>query len=185
MKKTLKELSITILILVILFATGLNVPLAGFVQGLILKTGLLSPETNKIERLEAFDYQLVLKNEQNEFVDVKDLKGKTLFINFWATWCPPCIAEMPEIEELYHKASSDVEFLIISVDQDFEKALKFKNKKGFSIPVYHIASALPSTFRGNSIPRTYVVGSNGDLAYEHTGMAGYSSDDFVKFISEL
>ncbi|MEM7549711.1 MAG: TlpA disulfide reductase family protein [Bacteroidota bacterium] len=185
MKKTIKELSITIILLAVLFGTGLNVPLAGFVQGLVLKTGLLSPSIDTPETDKNFNHELLLRNEEGELVDVADLRGKTLFVNFWASWCPPCIAEMPEIQDLYKNSSEDVAFLIISVDEDFKKALKFKEKKGYAFPVYRLASRLPAELRGNSIPRTYVISPEGNIAYEHSGMASYGSDKFMGFVNSL
>ncbi len=66
-----------------------------------------------------------LMAEDGAMLNFKTTKGKVVFINFWATWCPPCIAEMPSLERLYHQYQKDVVFLFITTDalshiQDFK-----------------------------------------------------------------
>lgn len=80
-------------------------------------------------------------------VSFESLKGKVVFMNMWATWCPPCIAEMPNIQKLYEKIGSDkIAFVMLSLDEDgMEKVKKFIGKKGFTFPVYLPASSRRSS----------------------------------------
>ena len=70
--------------------------------------------------------------------------GKILFINIWATWCPPCRAEMPGIQDLYNEFenSSDIQFIMLSVDDDPNIAQKFIDNKNFTFPVNKLISLL-------------------------------------------
>ena len=59
-------------------------------------------------------------------------QGKPLVVNFWATWCPPCLAEMPAVNKLYtqFKADNEVVFILVDADSDFAKAQKYMDRKG-------------------------------------------------------
>lgn len=113
-------------------------------------------------------------------VNFDDFKGKVVFINNWASWCPPCIAEMPTIEQL--KASFEEEeklvFVMVSFDQNRDKALQWMESKGFDLPVYFPAQHFPQAYITNAIPATFILDKNGALVHNQLGMADYSSEDF-------
>ena len=79
-----------------------------------------------------------LKDEKGASISLEDLKGKVVFINFWATWCSPCIAEMPTIQSLYENFKNDdeVKFVILEVDGNQEKAKNYFNDKDLLF-LYH------------------------------------------------
>src|SRR5690606_34637312 len=70
--------------------------------------------------------EILFKNMNDEVVELSDQKGKVVFINFWATWCPPCIAEMPTINKLYSnfRDNENVMFMMVDVDNDPIKSQK-------------------------------------------------------------
>src|SRR5690606_41335943 len=76
--------------------------------------------------------EILFKNMNDEVIELSDQKGKVVFVNFWATWCPPCIAEMPTINKLYSNFidNENVMFMMVDVDNDQIKSQKFmyKNK---------------------------------------------------------
>ncbi|HSN61268.1 MAG TPA: TlpA disulfide reductase family protein, partial [Ferruginibacter sp.] len=74
-------------------------------------------------------------------VSTAGLKGKVVFINFWASWCPPCQAEMPSLHGLYNKLKDDNRFvfLFINEDEDKEKATTYLKKNNYSFPIYSTA----------------------------------------------
>ena len=113
------------------------------------------------------------------------LKGKVIFLNFWATWCPPCVAEMPSIDKLHEEMGDEVAFVMLSLDEDFEKAKAFDKRKGYGLPIYAPASNLPAMYQSSAIPTTYVIDANGNLALTHKGMADYSDPEFKKFLKGL
>jgi thiol-disulfide isomerase/thioredoxin len=117
-------------------------------------------------------------------VPIENLKGKTVFINFWATWCPPCIAELPDLEDLYQNLKDDKEiiFLFINIDKDIAKASRFIQRKNLKIPIFRIASALPESLNFQSIPTTFVISKSGELIMKHDGMGQFNTDGFVTFL---
>lgn len=183
-KREITEWTVFLLVAGTLYFTGLHTEVIGFMQRGVLATGLFSPKTvTDNHTIVDFDWQLTdLDGEQVSF---GDFKGKTIFINFWATWCPPCIAEMPDIQKLSNALQNEVVFLIVSLDEDPGKAHDFIAKKGFDLPIYFPTSSIPAAMRGNSIPRTYVVAPNGRIVSETHGMAKYNSEKFRDFILSL
>src|SRR5690554_1688979 len=89
----------------------------------------VTEETSDVKKTRA-DFSMTLKNSKGKTVSLADYKGKVIFINFWATWCPPCIAEMPSINAMYNDIDLDkVEVLMVSFDRSFSKAIDYINRK--------------------------------------------------------
>ena len=184
-KKEIIEWAIFLGILGFLFGTGLHTPVFGFLQGLILKTGIIQPSIDE-STTELADYNFVLIDKEGNRKSFTDYKGKVVFVNFWATWCPPCIAEMPDIHDLYTEMeSTDIEFVLIALDDDFQKAKDFVKKKEFDFPIYQLASPLPKVFESSAIPTTYVISPEGKIVVSKSGMAKYHTEKFKNFLKEL
>lgn len=130
---------------------------------------------------------LVLKNQNGETINMNELEGKVVFINFWATWCPPCIAEMPNINKLYqqYEEDEDVVFLMISLDRQFGTAKKFLENKGFAFDIQEPQGKLPSDFKTRGIPITYVLGKDGEIEYTKVGMGNYNTNKFKALLETL
>ncbi len=168
-----------------LYFTGLHTPVLGFMQGLILKTGIIKPDINEESNVRA-SYSFTLIDRNGEFINFKNFQGETVFINFWATWCPPCIAEMPDINKLYNKVKNDnIHFFMISLDDDFEKAKKFVDKKEFDFPIYQLGSLMPKVYHSQAIPTTFVISPQGKIVVKRSGMAEYNTEGFRKFLLSL
>lgn len=120
-------------------------------------------------------------------MELAELKGKLVLINFWATWCPPCVAEMPSLEQLYQKygKNKDVVFLLVSFDGSPDKALQFMEKNGYSLPVHMLAAELPADFQSQGIPTTFLIAPSGEVAWRQLGMANFESPDFEELFSSL
>ena len=83
------------------------------------------------------DFSMSLIDSKGEKVAMEELRGKVIFMNVWATWCPPCVAEMPGINELYNDIDKDkIAFIMLSLDQDFQKAIDYKKKKEYDFEIY-------------------------------------------------
>ena len=182
-KRELIEWAVIVGLGIGLYVTGLHTEVIGMLQRVVLSTGLIQPDTNDHNLAEA-DYDFLLRDVDNQQVNFRDFKGETVFLNFWATWCAPCIAEMPNIESLSQEIK-DVKFVMISLDKDFEKAKKFKVAKDLSLSVYALDSNLPDIYNPSSIPTTYVLGPDGKIHLTNSGMANYNTDKFKAFLKDL
>lgn len=108
-----------------------------------------------------------------------DFRGKIVFVNNWASWCPPCIAEMPTIEQLKNSLpAEDVVFVMVSFDRDPQKGIGWMEQKGLDLPVYFPGKKFPEKFITSSIPTTFILDRNGKVIHTQIGMADYSSAQF-------
>ncbi|MFD2516138.1 TlpA family protein disulfide reductase [Pontibacter locisalis] len=186
----------------ILYLTGLHTEAIGQVQRLLLATGIKNadvPETlQNPDATAVVDAAVVANTEmagagfkmvdlQGKQVAFESLKGKVVFLNIWATWCPPCIAEMPNIQKLYDKVGSDkIAFVMLSVDEDgMKKVKKYIDKKGYSFPVYLPASQFPQEFYSNAIPTTFIISPEGKIVAKQEGMADYNTPEVVEFLQGM
>ena len=126
-------------------------------------------------------------SENNEIINTASLRGKVVFVNFWASWCGPCRAEFPSIEKLYtqFKDNPNVYFVMINVDDDISKALSYLEKEQFTIPLQHAYGAIPDEVYTGTLPTTVVLDKKGRLRFSHEGFANYASENFIQQLHEL
>jgi thiol-disulfide isomerase/thioredoxin len=126
------------------------------------------------------------------YMTLSDLKGNTVsmdtsklvFFNVWATWCGPCIAEMPSIETLYerYKDNPKMEFYVVS-DEEPTTVIPFLQKKEYDLPFYLSNSTYPDALNGSVIPRTYMI-RNGQVLVEQIGAMNWNDPQVIDFIEE-
>jgi len=190
-KKVVKEFrdwAIFAGVLLTLYLTGLHTDVAAFAQRMVLATGIAIPDTEMEMAKTKASYDFTLDQLDGAKLDVEELKGKVVFINFWATWCAPCIAEMPGIQDLYKKFQDnpDVVFVMINIEAKEEKVRKFIKKKKFTFPIYFPdTTRIPTVYESKGIPTTFVLDKEGYISYKKVGMASYDSDKFVKYLDRL
>jgi thiol-disulfide isomerase/thioredoxin len=111
---------------------------------------------------------------------LKDLGGKTLLINVWATWCGPCQAEMPHLQKFYEKIKdrSDVQLLTFNIDEELGLVAPFMKEKGFTFPVLPAFSTVVSLLDGYAIPQNWVIDATGTWRWRQIGWAGETDADF-------
>ena len=182
-KRELTEWLIIVVVGLTLYFTGLHTEAIGLLQRGLLATGIIQP--NKVEEDKSADYNFLLTDINGNEVSFTQFKNQTVFLNFWATWCPPCIAEMPDIDDLYQKKGSEVSFVMISLDENRIKAKEFVERKGYDFPIYYLKTGLPKTYSTSSIPTTYVISPAGQMVVENHGMAKYDTQNFRDLLDEL
>jgi len=126
-----------------------------------------------------------LQAADGSILNLEDLKGKKIFVNLWATWCPPCRAEIPSIEKLYKKTDKDkVAFVMLSLDDNFNSAKRFAKTKHMQLPIYYPAENLPSLFNINGIPATFIFDEKGELIKSNIGMDDYNTSSYVQLLKQ-
>jgi peroxiredoxin len=113
-----------------------------------------------------------LKDANGKTIELKKLQGKVVVVNFWATWCGPCKAEIPGFMEIYQQyKSKGLEIVGISLDQDGWKPVKpFIDRYKITYPVVVGDASLAEAYGGiNAIPTTFVVDKKGNISKQHVG----------------
>lgn len=180
------EIGIMVAIMLGIYLAGWHTEVIGRIQQVFLKTGIFPPSELPKSAYKTIGGDFEMVDLKGNKLSLEDLKGKIVFINFWASWCPPCVAEMPDINQLYNDyKGKDIAFLLVNLDSDREKMTKFLNRKDFDFATYIPLSLVPNQLKSQSIPATFVLDRNGQIVLEHFGMASYNNDDFRFWLDEL
>lgn len=170
-----------LLLIIAMLIPATRKPLSAFV----VRHTLLSPrESSKTIFLDEEDWDFRLIDYQGNTVSLSELKDKPVFLNFWATWCPPCIAELPSIQNLYNQFHDKVHFVFIS-NEEPEVVNRFMKDKGYSLPLYALAGPVPDAFETSTIPTTYVISKSGRLVLYKTGAANWDSRKTIRIMEQL
>ncbi len=183
-KKNIVNIGVVALFLVILLVPSAK---ALVLRGL-LEIGLFKPALSSAKTKPDFDLSTIrFKNAKNQSISLADLNGKIVFLNFWATWCPPCLAEMPSINKLHQQYVNDnnVVFLLVDADGTFAKSQAYMDRKGYKMPVYTFDSDVPKQLFSGSLPTTLVFDKKGRISYQGVGAADYASPKFIAFMNAL
>ncbi|HSI69507.1 MAG TPA: TlpA disulfide reductase family protein [Gillisia sp.] len=165
---------------------GLQTNMFGFNDSALVEETSEEPSENETTRnYPDADLQLQLVNSKGEEVSLEDYRGKVIFINLWATWCPPCIVEMPDIENLYRDLKDeDVVFIMLSLDHKFQKAVDFVEKNNYSFEIYETVKGMPDMYYTQSIPTTFVINAEGKLVLTHIGMGDFDTAEFRDYLRD-
>tara|TARA_R110002049_G_scaffold45852_2_gene133325 strand:+ start:12158 stop:12733 length:576 start_codon:yes stop_codon:yes gene_type:complete len=173
------------MVLILFLALYLFTPLGFYVKVYVNRILAYNP-TPVEEREQQFlsSYHWELKDSENNNFNFEEAKGHVVLLNFWATWCPPCIAEMPGLQELYDDYGDKVTFLFVAQDQE-KRVQKFILKKEYTLPVYYEKSTTPKQLFSKSIPSTYLIGKDGKIVVAKTGAADWNSSTSRALIDGL
>ncbi|MGO1242917.1 MAG: redoxin family protein [Sphingobacterium sp.] len=160
-----------------------------FLLAQLMKTGLFNASINQKESVHAqqvsVDFSFL--DENGTVQNTSSLRGKVVFINFWASWCPPCRAEFPSIETLYAKYRDhpDIFFLMINEDNNQVAAKEYLRKENSALPLYRAHSTIPQSIFSGTLPTTVVLDKKGKIRFHHTGFANYASAKFGDQLNAL
>ena len=156
------------------------------IQGM-MKIGLFQPELSLKRKVQSFNLpDISFENNFGQIIHLDDQKGKIVFINFWATWCPPCRAEMPSINTLNQLfLNKNVCFIMVNVDNDLNIAFKFMRRHHFNLPIYKAVTEVPEEVFSGSIPTTIILDEQSRIVFKHEGAADYTNTQFTLFLTNL
>jgi peroxiredoxin len=151
------------LLLITLFLSSLNIfSQEDYMESSLLKLNQQVPE-------------FLFTNKEGKSIKLSDYKGKVILINFFATWCGPCMKEMPYIQkDLWEKHKNNDKFIILSFGRDHsqEEVKKFIESKKFTFPIFADEDkSIYNLFATKYIPRNYLIDSNGKVIYASTGFS--------------
>jgi len=150
-----------------------------------LKTVILPPKADAVENRKGFNANFPLKGIVNATdVNINELNDKVVFINYWATWCSPCRAEMPSIQSLYDDYKDKIEFIFITSDNK-SKTEKFYKTYNYDFPTYNMLANAPEEISTQSIPATFILDKQAKIALSEFGPANWNSDKVRKMLDEL
>jgi len=150
----------------------------------VIRNTLLTPyETSKTIILTEEDKNIFLTDNYGNKKNLSEYQNKPILINFWATWCPPCIAELPSLTKLYNKYHESIYFLFI-VNEPFETVNKYLEKFNYNIPCYSIAGTSSNLFETAIIPTTFIINKEKVIVHK-TGAARWDSGKIVRILDKL
>ena len=176
-------------VFIVLFLVILLVPSAkALVMRGLMEIGLFSPSIDSPKVSPTADLSSIkFRDAKNNIISLGDLEGKIIFLNFWATWCPPCLAEMPSVNKLHTQFGNDndVVFILVDADGNFKKAQAYMDRKKYKMPVYTFFSEVPKQIFGGSLPTTVVFDKKGRISFNGVGAVNYADPKFISFIQAL
>jgi thiol-disulfide isomerase/thioredoxin len=117
--------------------------------------------------------------------NLKDFKGKVTVLNFWGSWCPPCVEEMPSIQKLYESRGKEINIVLITMKDKPEKFVPFLEKNQYSMPVYEANTLLPKVLIPGSFPTTYILDREGNIALKEIKSRDWNAVDVHKLLDDL
>ena len=133
------------------------------------------------------DFRWTLLDLDDKPVDFESFRGRPILLNLWATWCPPCLAEMPSIAHLaanQRLKDKGVVFVCVSTDDSAEKLRGFLKDKDWGMTILR-ATSIPPAFQTEGIPATFLIAPDGRIATAEVGSARWDDPSVVDFLEEL
>jgi thiol-disulfide isomerase/thioredoxin len=131
------------------------------------------------------DWDWALRGPDGEELTLGDFRGRPIVLNVWATWCPPCRAEMPSLDRLAALAP-DAGFAVVVVsEEDAETVHGYAEDEGLTLELYTAETPPPPAFASRGIPATFVIDPEGYVVFQHLGAADWSDESFLRFLGEL
>ena len=119
-------------------------------------------------------------------VSLSQFKGKLVLLNFWATWCPPCVAEMPDLVKLQKQMGDKVTIVAVSEDADDSAYKQFIRDHNISLlTVRDVKQSTNELYGSFKFPETYVIDRNGKIVRKFIGAADWTSPDIVDYLNKL
>ncbi|MFI5162640.1 MAG: TlpA family protein disulfide reductase [Sphingobacteriales bacterium] len=187
-KKITLDKILTVLLLLFVAAIIFSPRVKSWVIMGMMALGFFKPDIPKLGEKSMPAPQMQVQDIKGKVTDLQQLKGKVVFINFWATWCPPCLAELPSINTLYQKVKNDPDiiFLTVDIDNNLQKSTQFLQNKRYNLSVYGGSpTQVPDKLYENGIPTTLIIDKKGNIVFTHFNRANYDDDKFLQFLLGL
>ena len=141
-----------------------------------VKSGIETPDTAETDDRDTFAaMDFTVYDAEGNKVSLSDFYGKPILVNFWATWCPPCKAELPDFDRVYADYGEDVVFMMVNMTDGsrdtVESAQAFVSDNGYTFPVYFDRDLDAAyTYGASSIPMTVLIGADANIVGAQVGI---------------
>lgn len=145
----------------------------------------VSSSATMADTLPDADFSFTFMDLQNRPYSLSSYKGKVIFLNFWATWCGPCLKEIPNIKNLYEKYKDKVTFLLVSNEKN-EKVVRFEKSRNTGLPFYiYTMDQMKPTYAHSLIPTTFIISKSGKIIKKVTGSEAWDNETNTTLIERL
>jgi len=140
------------------------------------ETVVLKPETKQVTS--------TFEDLDGNSVELSDYKGKRVLLNFWATWCKPCIEEMPSLLKAEAALENDDYVFLLASDQSVDKIKAFKAKKGFGFKYLKFNGAM-TDFDVSALPATFIYNTKGEQSNRIDGATEWDSSEIIDMLKNI
>jgi thiol-disulfide isomerase/thioredoxin len=169
------------IIVVVLLVLGV----AMYVMRVVGRSNGLDGEWPPTPTGQTMDYDWTVQDLEGQPFNMTETRGKVLFLNFWATWCPPCVAEMPSIQRLYDRLRGEGVAFALVTSEEAEPVRRFMERNDYTLPVYLGGEWVPRYLQPRAIPTTYIVRPDGKVMLKHTGAMEWDAPRVREFLEKL
>lgn len=164
----------------------LGVILIPSVRNFIKEQFVPMDKINEAVTIDKKDLDIDLKGINVPSTNLNNLRNdKLIFLNFWGTWCPPCVDEWESIEKLYLEKNTEVEFVLIAMLDEEETVREFLKKHQYTAPVYIAESPINDGILPKVFPTTYLLDKDGRIIRKETSSMNWNTDEIKKIIQTV
>ena len=140
-------------------------------------------DTQKHTELKGKSSLLIMAEDGKQYT-LSHFQDKPVFINYWATWCPPCRAEMPSLQTLYNEYQDEIHFLFIT-SESFDKTNSFLESKEYNFPVYKIKSAPMGNLKYEVLPTSLLLSEDDRIVFKKEGAVDWNREKVKRIFEEV
>lgn len=164
-------------------------PIGNTIKAKINQFTLTGPNTEKpVREFSLMDNELAISLKGyngTPDANLADFRGEVVFLNFWGSWCPPCVAEMPSIQKLHDTYGNKIKIVLITMNDKPEKFVPFLQEHTYSMPVYEANSLIPKVLIPKSFPTTYIIDKKGEVVLKEINSADWNTPKVHELINGL